>query len=204
MTATGREGYFEVAGDILATMGCDGLTIARMCRRMGLTTGSFYHHFGSWQGFVEQFLKHWEATQTNRIIELVLTVEEPEERLALLFRLAAEIPHEAEAAIRAWAKSDTTVGAAQRRVDVDRLAFTEELVDIIIDDRARAETLAALVVSAFVGLELLGPIVEDRFRAVLDEVYATICPPEPPRSARPAPPAGSGARRRSTRRSGPR
>ena len=62
--------YFQSATQLLATHGRAGVTIAALSRDIGVSSGSFYHHFGSWDGFVARFLEHWEDEQTERIVNL--------------------------------------------------------------------------------------------------------------------------------------
>ena len=43
-----RESYFETGLEILADTGFGGLKLAEVCRRLGVTSGSFYHYFTNW------------------------------------------------------------------------------------------------------------------------------------------------------------
>jgi AcrR family transcriptional regulator len=157
MTTAIPAAYFEAATALLATQGFRGTTIAKLCQAVGVTTGSFYHRFGSWSGFVDAFLEDWEAQQTARIIALASAPEDPRDQLVLLTRLAADVPHEAEAAIRAWASNNERVAAAQLRVDQERLQFTEKVMRTIVGDRRRARALAVHALSSFIGLQMLRP-----------------------------------------------
>ncbi len=106
-TAT-PETFFDAAMRLLAGPGLPALRIGRLCREVGVTSGSFYHHFGSWDGFVAALLQHWAAEEVDRPLELVrrAQVDDPVERVTLLKGLALTIPHDAETAIRRWAGTD--------------------------------------------------------------------------------------------------
>jgi len=65
-----REDYFAAAMKILATQGAGGLKINVLCKAVKVTTGSFYGYFGSFDGFVEQFLTFWKQEQTERLVAL--------------------------------------------------------------------------------------------------------------------------------------
>jgi AcrR family transcriptional regulator len=147
--------YFQSATQLLATQGRPGVTIAALSRDSGVSSGSFYHHFGSWDGFVARFLEHWEHEQTERIVNLSGAADDPPERFRELIHLASKVPHATEAAIRAWAGSDPAVAMAQERVDSRRLAYLREVIGELVADRQFAKILASLTLSAFVGLELL-------------------------------------------------
>jgi AcrR family transcriptional regulator len=47
------EDYFHAALDILTDFGPESLTAARLCERLNVTKGSFYHHFQGMDDFVE-------------------------------------------------------------------------------------------------------------------------------------------------------
>ena len=43
-----RRDFVDCAFEILAESGHKGLTIHELCRKVGVSTGSFYHHFANW------------------------------------------------------------------------------------------------------------------------------------------------------------
>src|SRR5579884_2605293 len=59
MARANRTAYLECALDVLAESGADGLTIAELCGRLGVTKGSFYHHFAGMGEFVTALLAFW-------------------------------------------------------------------------------------------------------------------------------------------------
>ncbi len=170
-----QDQYFAAALDRLADQGAEGLTIGVLCRALGVTSGSFYHYFGNWGGFVEALLAHWEDQQTGRILARSAAAATAENRLVVLQTEAAELPHEAEAAIRAWGQRNETVRQAQQRVDERR---REELQAIIVDlgvgpdDAAR---LAAMGLSVLVGIQQLQrPVDVPMLHALFEELASTI------------------------------
>ncbi|MBC3189692.1 TetR/AcrR family transcriptional regulator [Pseudonocardia sp. C8] len=164
------EQYFASAMTILGRDGAAGLKIGPLCRSLGVTSGSFYHHFGSWAGFVRGLLQHWEDEQTGRVVELARATSDPLERLRVVRRLAVELHHGAEVAIRAWAQLDPEVGRAQSRVDVQRRIALEQVIGDLVASREDAHRLAVLGYSLLVGFqqtcspgdrELLGRMFDD-------------------------------------------
>jgi AcrR family transcriptional regulator len=163
-TAT-PETVFDAALRLLAGPGLPALRIGRICSEVGVTSGSFYHHFGSWDGFVAALLDHWAAEEVDRPLELVrrAEVEDPGERVTLLKGLALTIPHDAETAIRRWAGTDAVVAAAQQRVDDGRRDAVREVIAPLIADPALVATLAEVGLSLLVGHQQLhhaGPPVD--------------------------------------------
>lgn len=165
-----QEQYFEAALAKLAVHGADGLTIGGLCAELGVTSGSFYHYFGSWAGFVAALLAHWEAEQTQRIVDQASAVADPDIRLVLLRDQASSLPHNAEAAIRAWSQADEAVGRAQHRVDAMRRGQLRDAVLGMGVPAERAERLATMGLALLVGLQQLDrPVDEVALRAVFDE-----------------------------------
>lgn len=149
-----RDEYFDTALALLASDGHGALKIGTMCKTLGVTTGSFYHYFGSLDGFVEAFLDYWERERTARVIELANVPSDPSDRIGALKVLALEVPHDAEGAIRSWANSNARVAEVQKRVDQERFDALRDVIAGVVPDRRRAELLAVYGISLLVGLPM--------------------------------------------------
>jgi AcrR family transcriptional regulator len=162
--------YFDVALDLLAEGGASALTIANLCDRLQVTKGSFYYHFASQPAFYAAFLEHWELGRAYQLREQVDAVDDPLARIELLKRLGVAVHHEAESAIRAWARTNPVVAASQQRVDEARevqlaLAFVEAGID---PDHARV--LARIGLTILVGTQQIEERVDRvRLTALFDE-----------------------------------
>jgi AcrR family transcriptional regulator len=155
--------FFGAAMCLLAGPGLPALRIGRLCREVGVTSGSFYHHFGNWDGFVAALLDHWATEEVDRLLELVRREQDPMERVELLKGLALTVPHDAETAIRRWAGTDEVVAAAQQRVDDRRREAVREVLTPLIADAQLTATLAEVGLSLLVGHQQLhggGPAVD--------------------------------------------
>jgi AcrR family transcriptional regulator len=151
-----QDQYFGAALEHLAEHGPEGLTIGALCKALGVTSGSFYHYFRGWGGFVDALLAHWETERTDRVALTAAAQVEPVQRLLVLRREAVGLPHRAEAAIRAWGRSEPRVRAAQERVDARRL---EAITTIIASAGVRAgeaSRLARMGLAMMVGVQNLG------------------------------------------------
>jgi AcrR family transcriptional regulator len=170
-TATPRM-YFDEAMRVLSDHGFHGLTINALCTALGVTSGSFYHHFGSWRGFVSALLADWEEQQTALIISVVEGADvDPLSRFALMLDASRTVPRAAEASIRSWANTDPEVALTQKRVDAARLAYVEGVVRDLGMDRVRPAPTALLILAAFIGLESMGDDVDAAsYEAVADQV----------------------------------
>jgi AcrR family transcriptional regulator len=174
MSPVTRQSYFDGALEVLAEHGFTELNVGRLCRGLGVTSGSFYHHFGGWPGFVEQLLEHWENRQVRILRERNFGAGGPAADFAALMDLTLGLPHEAEAAIRAWAMNDETVRAAQKRVDSARLRTVGRAVKGIVGDAELARTLTSLGMAVLVGHQQLASAGEHSELATLLAEYARL------------------------------
>ena len=167
--------YFRVALAVLGEVGSEGLTIAVLCDRLSVTKGSFYHHFGGLPGFVDQLLRYWESEHSERLIAMSRAQPDPALRMGLLIDIAVSLPHESEAAIRAWARSNPDVSEVIARVDRRR---ERHLVDSLVAlglDRARARSFARMALNLLVGAQMRGSRVDLRqLRHSFDELNRLI------------------------------
>ena len=96
-----REAWFTAANELLAEEGYGGLKLAPLCKRLGVTTGSFYHSFDSWQDFTDALLEAWLQERTQHTVDVVSGTADPVERLMLLADAGSQLLHRTEAAILA-------------------------------------------------------------------------------------------------------
>jgi AcrR family transcriptional regulator len=154
-TIASREEYFESALVLLAEVGFSGLNIGLLCRTVGVTSGSFYHYFGSWQGFVDALLRYWSLRQEKLLEEFAFGQGGPEQDVEALRKLLLRLPHRAEAAIRAWAMNDESVRIVQQKVDQGRRKTASKVFERIIGDRATAKVVASGGLAMIVGYQQL-------------------------------------------------
>jgi AcrR family transcriptional regulator len=164
-----RSAYFTAAFDLLADGGHDALTIAALCRSLGVTKGSFYHHFRDFSDFVAALLDYWSSEHATRLIDLSVSVTDPTERFDLLKGIAISLPHGAEAAIRAWSWSNQNVALVQRHVDDARLAhLTQAGVEAGLPAQ-RAALMAKISMSVLIGMQQLE---RPASSAAMEEVFS--------------------------------
>ena len=158
----GKDDYYRAALDLLAGGGVDALTIANLCARLDVTTGSFYSHFESIHAFHSAFLEHWAEGRIYLLKEQVDDVTDPLQRIDLLRRIAIAVNHEAESAIRGWSRTNPLVAGFQRRVDETR---EQILVQAFIDaghDSVEARVLARIGLTILVGSQQIEETVDRR------------------------------------------
>jgi AcrR family transcriptional regulator len=164
-----RRDYFDAALAILSERGPEALTIAALCDRLGVSKGSFYHHFRGMPGFVENLLEHWEVEHNQRLIDLSNSEADPVRRVDLLRAIAAGLPHGAEAAIRAWGRNNNVVAGALTRVDGRREQHITDSLVLLGVTPVRARRLARAALAMLVGTQQMQRPVD---RAALSAMLA--------------------------------
>lgn len=148
-----REAYFQAGLDVLSDLGYGGLKLAEVCNRLGVTTGSFYHYFSNWPSYTRALVEHWKGASTTRLVERIRGETDPRRRIGSIIDIGLNLPHSAEAAIRAWSSADPEVHAVQVEVDKRRHDITRESAMEILHDERQAELFADWAVYLLVGYE---------------------------------------------------
>jgi AcrR family transcriptional regulator len=167
--------YFAAAFELLAEGGAGALTTTNVCSRLGVTTGSLYHHFASGPAFYEAVVDYWENVLSPEIWRLADEAGDPIGGLDTLHQIALTGDHDAEKAIRAWASSDPMVAAAQRRVDQTREQHLTDTYIAVGMPPARARSMARIGFAIIVGNQQLGDRIDRaRLTEALDEYRAWV------------------------------
>lgn len=115
------ENWFETAFAILKAEGHHRVTLREMCGELGVSTGSFYHHFANRDEFVERLFDYW-AELGRESIGSVIENGSPDTLNEINRKVNDLIDHRLEAAMRAWGLFDARV--ARKIVGVDELRRT--------------------------------------------------------------------------------
>lgn len=173
-----REDYFAAAIDLLAEADHGGLKITPLCRRLEVTTGSFYHYFGNWAGFKTALLEFWLNDRTVNLADSAWRLGDAHLTLATLVEMACELPHRAEAAIRAWSHSDAEVRQTQTTVDAQRYQVTYDTVLRLLGDPTAAETISRLTIFVLTGYQQTQPMPDgEHLRRSLNVVLTDLLEP---------------------------
>lgn len=160
--------WLEAGLKLLAEHGEKSLRIDAVAKQLGVTLGSFYHHFENRRAFLVALLDLWAARMTNAVFEGAFvegdarrTIEQYEQVVIELWRQVR-----LEQAVRAWAMHDPLAARYQRKVDQARLQFNRRIAALTLDDEQRVARLGNLIYAAFVGAYQIMP------KLALDEVLA--------------------------------
>lgn len=155
MQKLSREQWITGAFEALCDGGIDALRVEPLAKRLGVTKGSFYHHFENRRALHLALLGEWERVGTSRIIDDVS--ESSPEPAAQLRTLAHEtmatdpFVDAIETGIRAWAATDDEVSKSVGRVDDRRLEFVEGLLRQLGFGAAAARRRAMLLYRVLIG-----------------------------------------------------
>ena len=146
-----RQDWLEVGLETLGAARVPGLTIERMTGELGVTKGSFYHHFRNVQDFQEQLIVHWSDQYLRTASQLP---QDPGALLALLDAIMQEAfgpVTEPELAIRIWAHQDDTVRAHVEIVDAARREFVLNVCRAVTKDERQSMLMADMLFAISIG-----------------------------------------------------
>ncbi|WP_101759878.1 TetR/AcrR family transcriptional regulator [Oceanicoccus sp. KOV_DT_Chl] len=160
MARVSKQDWIDCAIKLLAATGHKGVTLEALLAKLGVSHGSFYHHFKNRQQLTEAMLAYWEQSMTADILARTAVISSVSERVDSLIDMGAEIfelQTPLENAIRTWSQSDLKVKAAMVRVDRLRRQHCQDLVGLVVADSQRAKTLGDLVHAVFIGSQQCQP-----------------------------------------------
>ncbi|WP_084965011.1 TetR/AcrR family transcriptional regulator [Thermoactinospora rubra] len=166
----GKRQWLEAGLRVLSDEGVPGLTIERLAGLLGLTKGSFYHHFKSMARYKTELLEHFAAEHTHRYITAAESAgTTARARLDRLLALVLEDEDPGlEPAIRAWALQDDEVRAMQAQVDELRLDYLRRLWGEV-GGEADSAAMASLLYLVFVGSQhVIPPVPAAELRDIYD------------------------------------
>jgi len=124
----GRQDWINAAIEELAASGIGSVTVENLATRLGITRGSFYHHFSDRRELVDAMLEYWAEEWTYSVRDQVksLGLDPGNTLLVLLRTIRSHRAAELDAPIRAWALHDDMARAVLAKVDRTRMEMIHE------------------------------------------------------------------------------
>lgn len=122
-----RRDWINAAMELLAVAGIGAVSIDRLATSLGITRGSFYHHFADREDLLRALLEHWSNQWTYAIRDQIasLGLDPATTLLALMRLIRSNRAADYDAPIRAWALHDPLARKVVKNVDEARLAFIQ-------------------------------------------------------------------------------
>ncbi|MEE6280782.1 TetR/AcrR family transcriptional regulator [Georgenia sp. MJ170] len=161
----------------LTESGVAGVTVDGIAARLGLTKGSFHHHFEGVVDYRGQLLARFES-DAGIALEQAMSAEESLTPEAVIVTIPARHPFDRrrEAAVRAWALHDPEAHETLARVDTARLAALTTLWERVIDDADDASTAAMIPYLVAIGASMATPPPSERALLRVFALLAALVP----------------------------
>jgi AcrR family transcriptional regulator len=148
-----RSQWLTAGLDALRKGGVTAVRVERLAGEVGVTKGSFYHHFRDRRALLDALLEYWSREMTDAEFERIASVRGGLE--ARLLALAEDVLEKGmgryDPAIRAWARSDRRVAAAVAQVDKRRVRALTGFFEDAGFGAAAARTRARLFYTFLLG-----------------------------------------------------
>ncbi len=173
----GREDWLQTGLQLLRRTGPDTLTIDRLCRRLKVTKGSFYHHFSGRDDFLQALMEYWRHIHTESLIAFSETVA-PEKRSEALSQLTRSAEAGIENAMRSWALQDPDVARQVDAVDRVRVDYLQSLIAARLLPGQDVQLVAKLIYAHFVGVQHLSGLINAEEWAAMDALLQKLLTPQ--------------------------
>lgn len=173
---SGREAWLLAGQELLRRGGIAAVKLQALTHELGLTTGSFYHHFSGMAEYLDGLARYYGSDQPRAGIAQIDDAD-PRRRLRRLQALALdEAMRPLDAAMRDWAGSNPVAAAAVREADATLLRFVEQAFSELGCSRRDARVRALLYFSA--GVARVSPPWH-LGRGVADDILELLAPSAP-------------------------
>ena len=164
MAQVTKQNWLDAGREVILESGFKGLTLQVLLGRLGVTHGSFYHHFKNRKALTEALLEEWQQQMVVNIIESTSQISGLGVRVDTLIAKGLEQSEQTqlEVAIRAQAFDDPVVAAYVEKVDALRLQHSRALALAATGDVDRAEILGNMIHAIFVGSQQVYPPFNDQ------------------------------------------
>jgi len=150
-----RQDWIDAAIKLLAEEGIGAVSIEGLATRLGITRGSFYHHFSARADLLQAMLAYWAQRWTYDVREQIaaLGLDPSTTLLALMKAIRSNRAADYDAPFRAWALHDPLAREVVEQVDRARLAVILQQFEALGFKGLDAENRARL----FLHFEMAAP-----------------------------------------------
>ncbi|MEO1640330.1 MAG: TetR/AcrR family transcriptional regulator [Pseudomonadota bacterium] len=149
------EDWLDLALTELKTQGYGALRAQPLAQKLGVTRGSFYHHFESLADFHAAIIAHWSQRSSGQVIRSAKEEPDPVTALAQLLQTTLRSGEGLERAVRSWATVAPGVAQAVAAIDAERIDVVKAILRRGGLDKADAAARAKLLYWAAIGRLML-------------------------------------------------
>jgi AcrR family transcriptional regulator len=172
-----RDRWVDEGMAVLREQGAAGVRVDRVAARLGLTKGSFHHHFRGAGDYRRALLRRYESDATAAIEAAVTAVAGLDAEQAVMALPAhADVDPDLDGAVRGWAVEDDEARAVQQRVDAARLDALVGLWRRVLSDPGRARTAALVPHLLMIGASMARPAPSETELRDVFALLATLVP----------------------------
>lgn len=159
MAKVTREDWLIAAKQLVVEGGFANLNLEHLLACLGVTHGSFYHHFKNRQALTEALLKQWRKEMTLDVVVTAAQIGNLEQRAKALIKVGNGFTDQTqlEIAFRAQARIDPMVREYVQEVDELRIRNCTEMAKVLFGDTPQAIILGKLAHAVFVGSQQMIP-----------------------------------------------
>jgi AcrR family transcriptional regulator len=150
-----RQDWVDAAIQQLVEAGIDAVRVEQLAANLGITRGSFYHHFADREDLLRAMLSYWADRWSYSIRKQIagLGLDPSTTLFALMKAIRNNRAADYDAPIRAWALHDPLARAAVQQVDEARMGFIQSQFEALGFTELDAENRARL----FLHYEMAAP-----------------------------------------------
>ncbi|WP_277600252.1 TetR/AcrR family transcriptional regulator [Tsuneonella rigui] len=179
-----REDWLDCARSVLIAEGVERVKVKPLADVLGVTTGSFYHHFNGRQELLDGLLHHWETRTNGPMFSAVENAgPDPRNQLDALFHVwlnESEYEPAYDTAVRAWAHSSDAAKEVVRRVEDKRIGLLKSIFVRFGYDEQRAFIRARITYFHQVGYQAMEIVESPQQRRDLYALYLEALVGNPP------------------------
>ena len=174
-SALDRSDWLEAALDALHDEGIQGVKVERLARHLGVTKGSFYHHFSDRRELLLGMIDRWRSTQEGYVRWLAESRgTEPKQRLRKLLEFILGKDGRHDVGMRAWSRTDKVARKAVEAVDGCRIDYVEEVLRAIGFEGDEARLRARMIYLYQVGEQAWSLRDPEELRQSLYQLHAEL------------------------------
>ena len=166
-----KQDWLEEGFKVLQEFAQNKLRILYLCERLGVTRGSFYHHFKSIEDYIEALMEAWIQSQTLDLIKKANQANSPIDQMQKLDYQILNFNQSIEASIRSWSFYHPVVKKYMKKVDELRIRYTAQLLESSGIPADAALVRAKLEYATLTGLQQLYPEITPKELAELYETF---------------------------------